>query len=276
MEPIRRKVLITGASGRIGLRMSERVRDLYDLRLMTHGPGDSEVLTGHGELVAGDLGDLAGLKKLCQGIDTVVHLAGTAHPASIWSELLPNNIVGTYNLLVAAKSQGCRRVILASSIHAVSGYARDVQVKTSDPVNPGDLYGVTKCFMEALGRYMAEKEGLSVITIRIGACDDIERAQSGRHVANMDAFVSKDDLIRLVVRCIDDEAVHYALVHAVSDNAFKRLDMSDTNRLFASPMHDDFAAEHPILKPLRLSERLSSHSEVSEGGLSGIREDLAN
>src|SRR3712207_7646535 len=74
-----------------------------------------------------------------------------------------------YHTFVAAKAAGCRRVIYASSIHAVSGYPSDVQVKTSEPVNPGDLYGVTKCFGEALGRYMAEKEGLSVIALRIGA-----------------------------------------------------------------------------------------------------------
>src|SRR4029450_951651 len=84
---------------------------------------------------------------------------------------------GPYNPFVAAKSANCRRFIYASSIHAVSGYPADVQVKTSEPVNPGDLYGVTKCFGEALGRYMAEKEGLSTIALRIGAFQPIEAAQ---------------------------------------------------------------------------------------------------
>src|SRR3712207_7240554 len=49
-----------------------------------------------------------------------------------------------YHTFVAAKAAGCRRVIYASSIHAVSGYPAGVQVKTSEPVNPGDLYGVTR------------------------------------------------------------------------------------------------------------------------------------
>ena len=48
-----------------------------------------------------------------------------------------------------------------------------MQVKTSEPGNPGDLYGVTKCFGEALGRYMAEQEDLWVIALRIGAFQPI-------------------------------------------------------------------------------------------------------
>ena len=86
-------------------------------------------------------------------------MAGDPSPSATWESLLPTNIIGTYNIFVAAKAAGCRKVIYASSIHAVSGYPADVQVKTDEPVNPGDLYGVSKCFGEALGRYMAEQEG---------------------------------------------------------------------------------------------------------------------
>ena len=125
----------------------------------------------------GDLNDLEGLKTLFAGADTVVHLAGQAGPSTAWSALLEANITGTYHAFVAAKAAGCRRVIYASSIHAVSGYPADIQVKTNEPVNPGDLYGVSKCFGEALARYMAEQEGVSAIAIRIGAFQPIEAAR---------------------------------------------------------------------------------------------------
>lgn len=88
-------------------------------------------------------------------MDTVVHLAGSANPAATWDELLQTNIVGTYQTCVAARAAGCRRVVYASSIHAVSAYPPDVQVKTSEPSNLGDLYGVSKCFGESLGRYFS-------------------------------------------------------------------------------------------------------------------------
>jgi len=48
----------------------------------------------------------------------------------------------TYNIFFAAKKSNVKRVIYASSIHAISGYPKDTQVKTIDPVNPGDLYGI--------------------------------------------------------------------------------------------------------------------------------------
>ena len=96
-------------------------------------------------------------------------------PQTLWSRaVLQNNVVGTYHLFAAAKAAGCRRVVYASSIHAVSGHPPDAQVGPDDPVNPGDLYGVSKCFGEALARYMAEQEGLSAIAVRIGAAQPPE------------------------------------------------------------------------------------------------------
>ncbi len=101
-------------------------------------------------------------------------------PIALWKDLLEANIIGTYNVFVAAKAAGVRRVIYASSIHAVSGYPADVQVKTTEPVNPGDIYGVSKCFGEALARYMAEKEGVSAIALRIGAFQPLEAARDDK------------------------------------------------------------------------------------------------
>jgi UDP-glucose 4-epimerase len=175
-----RLVLVTGAAGNIGSYFAEQNRGRYKLRLMLRDGDDDEKIAGFGEIVTGDITDLEQMKELCRGVDTVLHLAASASPSSTWDEVLPANIIGTYNVFVAAKAAGCRRVIYASSIHAVSGYPPDVQVKTSDPVNPGDLYGVSKCFGEALARYCAEKENLSSIALRIGAFQPIETAQTNR------------------------------------------------------------------------------------------------
>ena len=178
---VRRKVLVTGAGGNIGSAFAEANAARHDLRLMVLDEGEaahpktSGDLHGFGEVVVADVTDLAAMKSACAGVDTVLHLAGQPSPDATWSSLLPTNITGTYNAFVAAKSAGCRRVVFASSIHAVSGYPPDVQVKPGDPVNPGDLYGVSKCFGEALARYMAEQEGLSAICVRIGAFQPEEK-----------------------------------------------------------------------------------------------------
>ena len=253
----RRRVLVTGAAGNIGSYFAEHVHDRYELRLMVQQmDGDASSLHAYGEVVAGDLGDLDRMKELCQGIDTVVHLAADASPSATWQSLLQANIIGTYHAFVAAKASGCRRVIYASSIHAVSGYPSDVQVKTNEPVNPGDLYGVSKCFGEALGRYMAEQEGLSVIALRIGAFQPLEAAREEGAVEMLDAFVSRRDLTKLIERCIDVENLQFAIFHGLSNNRFKRLDISDARMLVGYEPQDDPAAENPALQDLRLREEV--------------------
>ncbi len=234
---------------------------------------DASPFEGLGEIVKGDLSDLDFLKEACLGMCTVLHLAADPSPEGVWESMLENNITGTYNVCVAAKAAKCRRVIYASSIHAVSGYPADVQVKPADPVNPGDLYGVTKCFGEALGRYMAEQEGLSFIAVRIGGFQPIEYAQKPEGLGMMDAWVSRRDRFQLLCRCIDVDNVRWAVVHGLSDNRFKRLDISSARELLGYAPEDDLTELNPKLKELDLDETVQSHS-LADGNKSGLRAEL--
>ncbi len=270
----RRRVLVTGAAGRIGSYVARHAPERYDLRLLVREGDDPEPIRPFGEVVAGDLGDLSRMKEVCQGMDTVLHLAGDPNPNATWGSLLDTNIVGTYHTFVAARTAGCRRVVYASSIHAVSGYPRDVQVKTSEPVNPGDLYGVSKCFGEALGRYMAEQEGLSVIALRIGGFQPLEMARAEEGIALLDTFVSPRDLHQLIVRCIDAEGIRFAILHGLSDNRFKRLDISDARALVGYAPQDDLTAENPQLRDLDLARTVRGHNLSSDAQQSGLREDV--
>lgn len=270
-----RKVLITGAAGNIGSYFAEYSYQKYDLRLMVQAQNHNiDRFQPFGEVVTCDLADLARLKAVCQGIDTVVHLAGDPSQDATWDSLLPNNIMGTYNAFVAAKAAGCRRVIFASSIHAVSGYAPDIQVQTDDPVNPGDLYGVTKCFGEALGRYMAEQEGLSVIALRIGAFQSLEDARQADALAMADCFVSQRDLAQLIERSIEVEDLNFAIFHGLSNNSFKRLDISDARALVGYAPQDDLFKEQPRLNELNLRAQIRTHNMSDNHQQSGIRDDL--
>lgn len=269
-----RKVLVTGAAGRIGSYFAQHSPERFDLRLMVRGDEENlDEIKERGEVVEADLGDLERLKEVCEGIDTVIHLAGDPDPSATWESLHATNIVGTYHAFVAAKAAGCRRVVYASSIHAVSGYPAGVQVKPAEPVNPGDLYGVSKCFGEALARYMAEQEGLSAIAIRIGAFQPLENARKD-DLSNLDAFVSHRDLHQLLVRCVDDEAIRFAIFHGLSDNRFKRLDITNARELLGYAPEDDFVRENPHLAPLELNETVITHSAVADGSPSGLREEL--
>lgn len=269
----RRPVLVTGAAGRIGSYFAEHSHYKYDLRLMVRAGDDTGSIREYGDVVEGDLGDLDAMKRFCAGIDTVVHMAGDPDPEATWRELLDANIIGSYHTFVAAKAARCRRVIYASSIHAVSGYPHDVQVKTSEPVNPGDLYGVSKCCAEAMGRYMAEQEGLSVIALRIGAFQSEASARRKDSIAWLDAWVSQRDLNQLIEKCIDVENVKFAILHGLSNNRFKRLDISDARELVGYEPQDDLTEVNPLVRDLKLSEIVGAHSQ-QDGGRSGIREEL--
>ncbi len=274
LEPKRRRVLVTGAAGRIGSFFASKTYEKYDLRLMVREDDeDVDAIQEFGEVVVCDLSELRRLETLCEGMDTVVHLAGNPSPEQTWDSVIANNITGTYNAFVAAKAAGCRRVVYASSIHAVSGYPQGVQVKTSEPVNPGDLYGVSKCFGEALGRYMAQQENLSVIALRIGGFQPETTARKPE-LSLMDGWVSREDLIQLIERCIDVRQLKWAVFHALSNNTFNCLDISDARELVGYNPQDNFTRENPLLKDLHIDEELMTHALTDESK-SGLRDEVA-
>lgn len=270
----RRKVLVTGAAGRIGSYFAEHSHRKYELILLEPNfDKDTRNLERFGHLVEGDVTDLDRMKKVFAGIDTILHLAANPAPDATWQSVRDLNITGTYNVFAAAKACDCRRVIYASSIHAVSGYPADVQVKTSEPVNPGDLYGVSKCFGEAMARFMAVQENLSAIAIRIGGFLPHESIQSETGIGMLDAWVSERDLNQLFEKSIDVENLQFAIFHGLSNNRFKRLDISNARELVGYAPLDDSTRENSELQSLHLAERVHSHNQ-SDGQKSGLRQDL--
>lgn len=274
----RRPVLVTGAAGRVGCAFSHwaHERGGYALRLMVRGDeGDRiEAIRPLGEVVEADLTDLRRLREISAGIDTVIHLAANPSEAASWRELLDPNILGTYHVFAAAKSAGVRRVVFASSIHAVSGYPPGVQVRPDDPVNPGDLYGVTKCFGEALARYMAEQEGVSAIVLRIGGVSERTDLTDQDAAATFDYFVSTRDLCALIGRAIEVEGCRFALLHALSGRRFGRLSLEDTVATLGWEPQDDLAASHPALRAALRPEIVHRLNRQDPGMPSGLREDL--
>jgi len=269
----KRPVLVTGAAGNIGSYFAQNASNKYSLRLMVQHQDDVEKLKPFGQVVVCNLADLDGLKTHCDGIDTVVHLAADPSPNATWASVRDTNIGGTYNMFVAAKTASVRRVVYASSIHAVSGYPVDRQVKSDDPVNPGDLYGVSKCFGEALARYMAEQEGLSSICIRIGAFQPQEKMAEPSGAKMLDAWVSPRDLQHLIEKCIDDDRLQFAIFHGLSDNRFKRLDISSARELLTYAPQDDLTDVNPTLANLAADEH-PTHSLRDSNEKSGLRNEL--
>ncbi|HEX7010946.1 MAG TPA: NAD(P)-dependent oxidoreductase [Phycisphaeraceae bacterium] len=238
--PKRRKVFVTGAAGKIGSHFAQQSHDRYELTLMVHPQNRTQAIEPFGRIVTADLADLDHLKTLLAGQDTVVHLAADPRVDAPWDSVLANNIIGTYHLYEAARHAGCRRVIFASTIHAVEAYPPSLQIQPDHPVNPDSLYGVSKCFGEALGRYMSTQHGLSVIAIRIGHFRPPHKMPTDPAKRNTAVdYVSSRDLIQLIQRCIDDETLRFAIVHGLSHNRFNRLSIQETCDLLGYAPQDD-------------------------------------
>lgn len=244
-----RRILLTGAAGHIGRGFFAATRDRYGFRRGDRAPVPPETLKSSGdhehEVIQFDIADLSACQRACAGIDTVVHLAADANPnADFYGSLFENNIRGTYNIFRAAKDQGCQRVIFASSAWVVGGYPRDVQLAPDAPLRPVNLYGVSKCFGEAVAAYFAQAEGLSSIVVRIGAYDDGSPDSWLRQqpsLRELPTYVSARDLNHLLVQCIETPDIPFAIAHGVSENRFKRLDLTETReRLGYAPQDDAF------------------------------------
>ncbi len=166
----KRKVLLTGAAGRIGTVYRKHAGERYVFRLVDirpiSDPGGHEAMTL-------DIAEPEAARRACAGIHTVIHLAANPHTgAEFYKDLVDPNFKATYNMYREAKDSGCERLIFASSVNAVGAYPHERQVRERDAPCPGNVYGASKAFGESLGAYFAHGEKLPNISIRIGAVID--------------------------------------------------------------------------------------------------------
>ena len=155
-----KNVLVTGASGRIGQAFFAAYNQRYAF-LLTDLKAPAFQVDGSHRFVQADLSDEQTAKALCHGMDAVVHLAGVPDPDAGFEALLPANILATTYIMEAAKQAGCQRFVYASSAQTIEGYPVDRQVVTGMAVAPANMYGVSKCYGEALCALYAARHGMS-------------------------------------------------------------------------------------------------------------------
>jgi nucleoside-diphosphate-sugar epimerase len=255
------RVLVTGAGGRIG----RRLRPLLaapgrTLRLLDAAeqapPADGEPV----ELVTGDLTDPDVMDRACAGVDAVVHLAAIPSEDS-WADLVRVNIDGTRTVLEAARAAGVRRAVLASSIHAAGFYRRPGGgeadpsvpggipaptgpdgVPAAVPPRPDSYYGVTKAAVEALGSVYADRFGMAVFALRIGACFP-EPPDDHAHM-----WLSPADCARLIDACLTTEATGFRVLWGLSRNTGRWLSLAEAQEIGYEP-RDDSAAFDGVAEP---------------------------
>jgi NAD+ dependent glucose-6-phosphate dehydrogenase len=220
-----RTVLITGARGRIGTCLTQGLADRYTLRLHNRTPESQPEGFDH---VTADLPDYASVRPMMDGVDTVIHLAANPSVQGDWDSILRDNIIATRNVLEAAKDAGARRVVFASSNHAMGMYDRDGAwpVYTSMPVRPDSHYGASKAIGEVLGRYYFDAFGLEFISLRIGWFTD-NVAQGKDHPILRSMWLGPRDMVNVTIGSIES-SVPFGIYYAVSENPDRRWDITNT------------------------------------------------
>jgi uronate dehydrogenase len=245
-RPAELKVLMTGAAGRIGVVLREHFKGRYGLLRLLDIAAQRPAEPGE-DVLNVDLGDTDRLQAAMEGIDCVVHLAGIPTEAA-WERILETNIAGSYNVFEAARSRGVRRVVFASSNHAVGFHRREVDLDTDSLTRPDSRYGVSKVFGEALGRMYADKYGLSVACLRIGPFRTPDRPGAERELMN---WISHRDMAQLTRRCIEHPGYEFLVAYGVSNNTRNRWHNHLIGFLGYQPEDDaeTFASEvlaHPV------------------------------
>ncbi len=207
------RLLITGAAGAIGtvirpaLRGLARTIRLHDLRAIADlAPGE--------EAMQGDITEASVALAATAGVDCLIHLAGVPRETGgTHEDILRANVIGCHAVFEAARANGVRRVIFASSNHTIGFFPADARVGTSEPPRPSGIYGATKVFGETLGRLYADKHGIEVVCLRIGAF----RAKPAI-ARELGAWMSHGDMARLARSCVTAPAFHFLVLYGISAN----------------------------------------------------------
>lgn len=223
-----KKLVLTGAAGRLGSYLREPLTKLADELVSTDIVDDLGELYPDERYVRADLTEGGEIHALLEGADMVVHFGAIGDEAPFETILGPN-IIGAYNVWEAAYRQGVRRVVYASSIHAVGMHPKTDCIGVDAPHRPDTYYGLAKCFAENLGRLYWEKRQLEAVCLRILSCAKVTNTRA------LGSWLSYDDLIHLVTRAIDTPVTGFAVVYGVSNNDRAPVDNSGASFLGYRP-----------------------------------------
>lgn len=160
-----KKLVLTGAAGRLGAYLREPLSKLADELVSTDLAEDTGTLYPGETYRRADLSDLAAMVAVLEGADMVVHF-GAYGDEGPFETILGPNIVGAYNIWEAAYRNGVRRVVYASSIHAVGLHAKTDRIGTDAPHRPEPFYGLAKCFTEDLASLYWDKRRVEAVCLR--------------------------------------------------------------------------------------------------------------
>ena len=264
-SPIRfRRLLLTGAAGNLGQELRPRLKAYCETLRLSHRKEFGAARAGE-EIVLASLEDKAQMLALLKDVDAVVHMGGVSTEKS-WESILAGNIVGMVNLYEAARANGVKRIVFASSNHVTGFYRQDEVITPQDPVRPDGFYGLSKAFGENLAQLYWDKHGIETVSLRIGS--SYAEPKDRRMLAT---WMSFDDTERLIVAALTAPVVGHSVIYGMSDNAttfwdnrsaahigYRPQDSSDKHRAATE-------ARQPMIDPSQPAAQYQGGGFVTQG-----------
>ena len=161
----------------------------------------------------GDLRDPTIVDGLLAGMEVLIHMAGTSVERPL-PEVIENNLVGLHAVYEGARRHGVRRIVFASSNHAIGMHSVTEKLGLDCDFQPDGFYGLSKMWGEGLARLYRDKHGIESVCVRIGSA--LPRPTEPRHLST---WFGLDDLLQFTLRCIEAPAVGFLVAWGVSANA---------------------------------------------------------
>lgn len=206
------RILITGAAGALGSHLRKSLKHLCThMRLVDRVEmGDAD--EGE-ELIVLDLSNREAALDVTKDVDIILHFAGVPREQS-FDEIMQDTIPAAYHMYEGARLHGAKRVVYASSIHAVGMADVETTPDTDIRHRPDTFYGMTKCFIEDLGSLYWDKWGVESVNLRICSCfpEPTDRRM-------LWSWLSYDDCARLAEAAMLAPRVAFTVIYGTSNNA---------------------------------------------------------
>jgi uronate dehydrogenase len=222
------RLLLTGAAGGLGkvLRTSlaahTKTLRLSDISSMG-------AAAAHEELTQCDLADKARTIALAKDVDAIVHLGGQATEAS-FEQVLGPNISGVFHIYEGARIHGVRRVVFASSNHAIGFHKQGDVIDSNCLTRPDSYYGLSKMYGEGMAQFYFDRYGIETVSIRIGS--SFPEPVDARMLIT---WLSYRDLSELVRCSLTAKNVGHTIVYGASNNKDSWWDNSKAEHLGFQP-----------------------------------------
>ncbi len=230
----RPRILITGAAGLVGSALRRYLQDRYDFRLLFHR--NVPEVAKSDQVVVADVGNFECMVEAGEGVDAIVHLgiavAGRGAPRSLYNQMIfDTNVKGTYNIFESARINKVPKVVYASTNHVSGFYEKEGAISSPDlPIRPDSMYGVSKAYGEAMGRYYFDQFGIACYCIRIANFPNTDEVNSA-YEPGKNRWLSSRDMAELTACCLQDPVSQFAIIYGASLGGEQKWDLASGKQL---------------------------------------------